>query len=84
MANTATYQGTPNGFTFRARNFRPYRGQDVKQGKGGYVKIRGLWATCYPSVAGGYYVEFLGWGDTDGGSLSDYSKAEQALLKTTL
>lgn len=84
-ANSSTYQGTPNGFTFNARRFRPYRGSSVKQGKGGYVKLdNGTWATCHPNAACGYSVELLGWGDTCGGPLSDYTHAEQSRLKTTL
>lgn len=82
--NSASYQGTPNGFTFGARKFKPYRGSDVKEGKGGYVQIRGVWATCHENAACGYSVELLGWGDTYGGPLSDYTPEEQALLKTTL
>lgn len=82
--NSASYQGTPNNFTFGARKFKPYRGSDVKEGPGGYVKIRGAWATLYENPACGYSVDFLGWGNTFGGPLSDFTPEEQELLKTTL
>lgn len=79
--STATYEGTPNNFTFGARKFKPYRGSNVKQGKGGYVQIRnGVWATLHESGS----VELLGWGNTNGGELSDYSEVEQEQLKTTI
>jgi hypothetical protein len=78
--STASYEGTPNGFTFGARKFKPYRGKDVKQGKGGYVQIRGIWATLHESGS----VELLGWGNTNGGELSEYTETEQAELKKTL
>lgn len=77
--STASYEGTPNNFTFGARKFKPYRGSDVKQGKGGYVKVRGVWATLHESGS----VELLGWGNTNGGDLSDYTEAERKQLKTT-
>jgi hypothetical protein len=81
----ASFQGTPNGFTDGARGFKPYRGGDVKQGKGGYVQVSvprhgKVWATLYESGS----VELLGWGKTNGGDLSDYSESEQEALKTTL
>lgn len=85
MANSiSTHIGTPNSATEAAASFRPYRGNDVKQGKGGYVKIRGIWMTLHENPACGYSVEFLGWGETFGGALSDYPVEEQELLKTTL
>lgn len=85
--NSATYQGTPNNSTFGAARFKPYRGNDVKQGRGGYVKLAsGVWATLHenPYCDCGFSVELLGWGDTFGGALSDYSAADQELLKQTL
>jgi hypothetical protein len=78
-----------------ARNFKPYRGNDVKQGPGQYVKLsNGYWASCthvkLEATEDGdyeiddYTVSLLGWGNTYGGLLEDYSEEDQELLRSTL
>jgi hypothetical protein len=70
---------------------RPYQGTDVKQGKGGYVRVMDRWLTliAYDAEAKTelgeqYAVSCLGWGETFVGFLSDYSPEEQQLLLTTI
>jgi hypothetical protein len=71
--------------------FRAYkRNDDVKQGAGGYVMIRGIWRSLLfvpemeEHTGEKFVVSLLGWGETFGGFLCDYSKEEQELLFTTL
>ncbi len=71
--------------------FKPYREKklpngniDVKQGKGGYVKVSlpghgEVWVT----YDGGATVELLGWGNTTA-FFEDFSKEDQEALKTTM
>lgn len=64
---------------------KAYRGSDVKEGKGGYAKIRGFWLTL--GVQENFYdengflmlpksltVSKLAWGKTFLGDLDDYVK----------
>lgn len=67
--------------------FKPYRGTDVT----GHVKIRGIWMHANPPIPaddphlpGEILISRLGWGETYAGVLTDFTPAEQALLRTTI
>lgn len=69
-------------------SFKPYRGSDAV----GYVTLSTgakaiLWEYSSDQqtlIGEKYYVELLGWGETFGGFLGDYSREDQTKLKMTL
>lgn len=77
--------------------FRPYRGDDVKTGAGGYAMVDmpvlgDVWATIFATDDAWrrlvnddpYRVEILGWGQAPTVWWSELTPEQQALLKSTL
>lgn len=77
--------------------FRPYRGDDVREGASGYVRVYlpslgTVWATAWPTDDAWrrlvnddpYRIEILGWGEAPTVWWHELTPEQQALLKSTL
>lgn len=78
-------------------SFRPYRGDDVKRGAGGYVQISlpglgDVWATIFATDEAWrrlvnddpYRIEILGWGQAPTVWWHELTPAQQDALRSTL
>jgi hypothetical protein len=77
--------------------FKPYRGDDVKVGSGGYVlvdlpSVGEVWATIFPTDESWrrlvnddpFRIEILGWGQAPTVWWHELSVEQQGMLRSTL
>lgn len=81
------YTGTP----YSQPTIKFYKGNDVKEGKGGYARVtlpngQQAWGTASenPYMNSGIAVSFLGWGESPVIELTDFSEADQCALRQTI